>query len=163
MRLAVILHTRCNEDTEYKTLCWIPDEWTKDDLDDATYRASKDYLAYLEEYKKVPAPNNYYPHNRPKFEDYPDKTVAEVNAIWEEKKVEWEAWNDKRTKARKTFISYLEKYGVKNFWEFDFGDEQYNHSITDVDWGHHHGLDIDYSATAHEDLPGPEPKEKFPW
>ena len=150
MKLGMVQHWKCGE-PKGRTLVWIPEAMTPEEFAEGVRRAQAAYLAFVKEFMDAPAPNNHGPYGRNNYSAYPDKTVAEVEAIWAVERKEWEAWNVEHQKAYKSFGNYLEAEGMKPVWEVE-KDYPYHREL---DWGHRHGWPIDRSETEDEDLSGP--------
>lgn len=152
MKLGMVRHWKCGE-PKGKTLVWIPEAMSAEEFGNGVRRAQAAYLAFIEEYKNEAAPNNYGGYGRPEYSAHPTKTVAEVDAMWAEKKKEWEAWNIEHQKGYKSFGDYLREEGMKPIWEVEKDYAFYR----ELDWGHRHGWPIDRSETEdeEEDLSGP--------
>lgn len=145
MKLGIIKHIRCGEDSNDRTLVWLPDIMTEDSFRVAIAAARAEYLAFAKEFKNAEAPNDYRPHSPVPYERHPDRTVADVKAEWAEKRIVWEAWEAQRKKAAKTFGDYIDGiHGIQRFWEFDPPFTE------DCDWGHNHGIKLDYANTEHD-------------
>jgi hypothetical protein len=153
MKLGMIEHWKCGE-PKGRTLVWIPEEMTEEEFAMGVRRAQAAYLAFVSEFMDAPAPNNYARYGRAPYSEYPEKTVAEVDAIWEGKKKEWEAWNAEQQKAKRAFGDYLQEEGMKPVWDVEKDHPYYR----ELDWGHRHGWPIDRSETLEEDLSGPKKK-----
>jgi hypothetical protein len=150
MKLGMVTHWKCGE-PKGRTLVWVPEAMTPEEFGAGVRRAQAAYLAFVLEFKDSPPPNNYGGYGRPEYSEYPEKTVAEVDRIWEAKKKEWEAWNAERQKGYHTFGDYLQTEGMKPVWEVEKGYAYHR----ELDWGHRHGWPIDRSETEDEDLAGP--------
>jgi hypothetical protein len=147
MRLLKVEHTRCGEAAGH-TYVWIDDDVDALAVVDA---AKRDYLRAIADLaaQRKP-PNDYRPYGSPPYDKFPDKTVAEVKAEWEAKKVEWTAWNEKRMGARLAFEDFLARQeGVKT-WAW------HESEVVALDWGHLHGTSIDYSLTDVDTIPRPD-------
>lgn len=148
LKIARIDHDRCYE-LSAVTYVWVPEDWTNDNLKAVVKAAQKAYLEFLESWKDENPPNNATSYSQPRYKDFPDKTVAEVDAIHKAEREEYKAWSEKRTQAKKSFGWYLEQEGCRQFW----GYVPEMHAT--VDWGHRHGTPIDYDETEDRDFPAP--------
>lgn len=145
-RLMRIVHMRCG-DYSANTFILVPATWTKDQVKTVVTNAQMAYLDALRNLGKNP-PNDYKPYSGPPYKAYPNKTVLEVDAIWEAKRREWEVWKKENDKASKRFSDFLIEEGVVSL--YDASVEEF-----ELDWGHNHALPIRYDDTATDTLPTP--------
>lgn len=142
MKLGIIKHERCCEPTYDKTLVWLPDEMTEDEFTAAVDAARAEYLAFAQAFKNAPPPNDYNGHMSIPYHKYPTLTVAQVEAEWDVKRAAWQTWDAERKKAKRSFGNYIEgRAGIQRFWEYDAPFTR------DCDWGHNHGIKLDYDET----------------
>jgi hypothetical protein len=146
VKLGVIRHIRCGEDFRDRTLVWLPDDMSEEAFAAAVEAARANYLEFVVMFEAVPPPNDYRPLAPIPFERYPSCTVAQVQADWAKKKAAWDTWNAERQQARKSFGDYIAggRDGIKRFHEFD---PPFEHSC---DWGHQHGVSLDYDETEYD-------------
>jgi len=145
MKVARITHIRCNEH-DAGTYVWIPDEWTKEELELAAEKAQQDYLNALKDWENTQEIK--YPGYSPNYKDFPDKTVREIEAEFKIKSEKYKLYSDKKKQATQSFGYYLRPYGVKMLWEHDGID-------VELDWGHNHSKSFDYKEeNPIKDLPG---------
>jgi hypothetical protein len=145
MKIAVVSHQRCDEDTDKRTLVWIPDEMTPEQFQEAVNVAAADYLAVMDRWKKAEKPNDYQPYGPPPYENYPTLTVEQIKREWADKKAAWEEWDKKRQRAQKTFAAFLHgRYGIVAF--YDHKPEHYS----EVSWGHRHGVRLEYGESSYD-------------
>lgn len=150
-QLVRITHYRCNEPSAY-TYVWAPNTWDEDKIVDAARKARDAYEQVLDRIKNghTPPPNEYRPGAPIPYKDYPEKTVAAIEAEWAQKRKAWEIWHEAEERAPKTsFGDFLRREGFVALWEH--ADME-----IDIDWGHQHGVEIDYSKTEDDTLPTPE-------
>lgn len=153
MKFAQIHHDRCNE-PDGTTYGFVPNDWTKEDLSKAAWNAKRAYeqatAEYVEACKQTGVshlPDRWWiGQSTPDYARYPDKTVAEVQEI-HQKEIE----RQKREKAilmeaRKTFGQFLKDEGFIPLFQAEADLE------TMVDWGHQHGMPLEYGDTWPGDL-----------
>lgn len=148
LQLVNITHERC---VEYAatTFVWAPADWSEERIRKAAQVAQAAYLeAYNYAVKNTEPPNDYHRYGGPRYESFPDKTVAEIKAEWEAKRVVWEAWDAQERAAKTSFLNFLTAQGFEPLHEHeDRGVE--------LDWGHRHGVAIDYAETETDQMPTP--------
>jgi len=152
MKLAKIEHWRCGEpigwkDTPGSTYVWVPDDLTEEEFEALCDKAQKEYFRAAEELKKLipTAPCGY----GPRFENFPDKTVAEVLAVHAVEKKKWDEQQAARKAATRSFSEILKEISggiIKSFWDTKFPLE------ATVNWGHRHGEDIQTGAESMGDF-----------
>lgn len=147
MRLIRVSHIRCGEAQAW-TYAWAPGDWSGEDIQKAVDAAQANYLEALAATSKSTPPNDYGRYGKPPYEKYPSKTVAEIDAEWEAKKPEWEAWAEEQHRTRMRFMDFLKEQGFESIWSNRVPDFE-------VDWGHRHGQPIDYSETETDTLNTP--------
>lgn len=158
MKLARIEHWRCDEPVGWKngtgnTFVWVPDDLTEAELEALCEKAQAEYFRAADELKKlVPtSPCGY----GPRFENFPDKTVAEVLAIHAEEKAKWDGQQAKRKAAQRSFTEILKDISggvIKAFWEIKLPLN------IELHWGHRHGQDLDMGATKIGDFTPSDPE-----
>lgn len=147
-KLVRVSHIRCGETDAY-TYVVAPVDWKASRIHDAVYAAEKKYLAAVEIAKEGTEAPNDYRWGPPPYEKYPDKTVAEIKAEWEAKKVVYEAWQKEQNKTKHSFAAYLLEQGFRELWDVGIAHD------VDLDWGHRHGTKIDYTETRLDTMPTP--------
>lgn len=168
MKLALVRHFRCGEEVwNHHTLLWVPDDLSAEEFEAKVREAQSRYLQSLQTYKewrdRAEAEgrlNNgswfslWGAHD---YSKYPDKTktIAEIEALAAERRREYEEQDRMEKAARRTFGEYLSEAGFLPFWKHK-PDLTY-----EADWGHHHGLPINYESTGERDLPGALEYEEF--
>lgn len=151
MKLARVTHIRCSE-PDGQTFCFIPDDWTENQFNRAVYAAKKKYeaatSAYMEELKAGDLQGLLYSYSygHPQYERYPDKTVKEVKEAFEQEKEEKKRRKAILDEARKPFGAFLRTEGVRLISDLEEGIE------IDVNWGHQHGVPLDYREEWPESL-----------
>lgn len=146
MKLGVVNHYRCNEWSESRTVMLMPDEWSVDDFQKAVELARIEYLAFLGVWNaRTDCPNKAGPYSKPDYSKFPDKTVAEVDADWAEQRKIYDAWYKVHIQGYQNFACYLERQGLMYLFDAEESDFVY-----DLDWGHNHGLPIDYSNNCND-------------
>lgn len=148
MKTISIHHIRCGE-WDASTYVLAPDDWDDNTINQKIQDAAKEYLVVLKQAKEDnPRPGNYYgpDWNSPK---HLDKTVREVLAerTIEEEKIK--KWEKRQRENRKQFSDFLADQGFTPLWKLD------ENLVFEVDWGHNHGLFIDYSETETDGFPSP--------
>jgi hypothetical protein len=156
MKLACVEHIRCRENDAI-TYVWVADDMTKQELQSFCAQAADKYLAVEKELQSAPAPYAH-PGCTPDFEQYPNKTVAEVKAEHAKQFAAYNHWHEKFEASRKTFAFRLAEASSGRIMEF--------YAITPslqvgVNWGCKHGVVIDYGKTdvAAKDLNAPLPDD----
>lgn len=139
MKLAKIDYTRCSEWDGY-SLVWVPDGWTQDDFEAAVSRAESAYLAFLKRFDDDAEPPVAKAYGQPPYKDFPDLKVAEVQALWDEQKRAYAEWERDHSKGRKGFPAFLAGEGIEAIHSHE------PELVTEVDWGHRHGVRLDYEA-----------------
>lgn len=150
MKFVSITHNRCR-DVVGTTYVWIPDDMTRGELDRLIDLARDAYLA-AENYNEGAPP---FPGYSPEYDKYPDKLVSEVRAEFNQRKTVYDAWKANKDAKRKNFARHLvEKSDGKIHYYWD------NKDIVkaDVQWGHLHGITIEYgdSELADQDFNAPK-------
>ena len=150
MKIARIDHNRCNGTAWHTSYVWVSDEVTQSELEKLCETACVLYLESEREGKKA---NGSDPGFCPAYEKYPAMKVSEVKREHDERKRLWDEAEKKRKQARKSFAVLLSEISLGRvilFWKHtpDFEVE--------VNWGHNHGLDVDYGETNPNvnDVPG---------
>lgn len=140
MKLIKIEHNRC-EDWDGSSYLWAPKDFTEDKIEDDILYAQKEYekdttiaIANKENPKLI-----YKPYSPIPFGNYPDKTVKEVQEIWEQERIKYNEWQSKLKPAAQSFENYLIKKGYVNFYEGEM--ETYI-----AYWGHRHGVPLKYGT-----------------
>ncbi len=150
-KLITLEHIRCDE-FEGESRCWVPYHWSLSKITREVQKAQTKYLTTLQEFIARPAPNDYRPYGEPNYSAYPDKKVSEVQIMWAAKREEYQAWMAANEKARKPFSYYLKQQGIYLLHEYENGRVVIN-------WGHHHGWQIELPSDADFDLPGADPSQ----
>jgi hypothetical protein len=152
MKLVRVEHIRCR-DYSGRTFVLCPETWTEDEIEDKLCLAQENYLKALKDFQELggKAPNKATVYTAPPYRDYPDKTVAEIDALWKHKQEEYAEWNSLRNNWRKSFATFLTDQGFTHL--DDDEAECLEHS---VDWDHRHETRIDYSETETDSFPPPD-------
>jgi len=144
-KIARVNHYRCDQPAGkwgLSTYVWVPQTMTTEEFEALCDKARKAYLDAADAAKKlVKTPPPGY---GPRYDQYPDKTVAEVKAIHAVETEEWNKRNAVVKAEQRTFAQLLKDVSdgvVLNFWDIEFPVD------VDVHWGHHHGTDIAYGET----------------
>lgn len=158
MQLILIEHYRCGDKWAYDTMVWAPDDWTPEIIDEKLSAAKNNYLDDLNAYKKWVEERGRQDGENwelsvatgPNYSKYTDKskTLAEIDAEFEIKKRKFMEDSKDRWRGSKAFIYHLEDEGFVRFSDHEF------ENTFSIDWGHRHGMMIDYSPTKFNDLPG---------
>jgi hypothetical protein len=142
-KIARVDHWRCDQpERGLSTYVWVPQAMTTEEFEALCERARDEYFKTADAAKKLlpSTPPGY----SPRYEKYPDKTVAEVQAIHEAETTEWNKRNAVVNAKQRTFAQILKDISdgsVLNFWDIEF-------PITaEVHWGHRHGEGIAYGET----------------
>jgi hypothetical protein len=144
-KIARVNHYRCDQPAGkwgLSTYVWVPQTMTTEEFEALCERAQRAYLDAADAAKKLvgtPAPGY-----GPRYDQYPDKTVTEVKAIHAAETEEWNKRNVAVKAEQRTFAQLLKDVSdgvVLNFWDIEFPID------VQVNWGHRHGQDIDYSET----------------
>ena len=142
-------HVRCGEHDGTYTFVWAPDDWTMDRVDEAIYAAQRAYLEAVEQAKKEAEPPNDFKWGwQIPWKSNRHRNVGELLDEYEAKKAEYKEWEKRMHKTRVPFSGYLKDQGFKVI-----GDVAIS---IDLDWGHRHGTNIDYSETKTDTLPVPK-------
>jgi hypothetical protein len=161
MKLARIEHYRCGEPISWKngsgyTYVWVPDDMSAEELDALCEAAQKSYLDTEAEFKKADPP---YPpgYGAAISAATPDTmTVGELRKEYEAAAEAYKVHQELRDKHRKPFAWHLKEVSggtVLQFWK-----NQPDLKV-ELDWGHNHGVTIEYSPTNIGDYPFPENDE----
>jgi hypothetical protein len=136
LRLIEVPHIRCGEQSAV-TIVMCPIDWTPRQIRDGIERARTNYLEGLRIARENdPAPPSPY-ITLSFYDKYPDKTVREIQAMIEERKVEHRAWKERNDKATSTFTKFLIDEGFIALWQTEL-------PRFEVDWGHRHGQNLAY-------------------
>jgi hypothetical protein len=149
LRLIRIDHSRCGEPVAH-TFILAPADWDAKTIDQGiqnAYKAYWDAIQIAQNKEKEPPTGN---PTVAKYKEYPDKTVAEVEAIFAEQFATHSAWQKDQWKARQEFQTFLKGEGFTLLW-----DDEAKIPRFDVNWGHRHGISINYSATDVDTMPLP--------
>lgn len=137
MKLVKIEHWRCNEPLwGEETYVFAPDEWDEEEIERRLLAAQEAYLETVKAYKDAPRPNKATRFSQPRYSDYPDLTVEEVQQIHERERAEYKEWEEKQRAARRPFIQFLTEQG------FVYPSTAADVEVT-LDWGHRHGWSIE--------------------
>jgi hypothetical protein len=142
MKLARIEHSRCGEWTS-STYVWVDDGITDEQLQETVDRVAKEYLARVKEVMTTEKPKAS-PYGQPdwKAEKNLERPVKDVLAEHEKAQAEAHVYAKKRQEAMQSFGTILAKEeGIESFW-----DREPDISV-EADWGHNHGLTIEYGET----------------
>lgn len=139
MRLVKIGYVRCRDWDGY-SLGWVPDSWTQEEFEAAVLRAEDAYLAFLKRFDEEAEPPVKEPRFAAAYDDYPDLKVSEVQALWAEQKRVYTEWKRDYDKGRRGFPSFLADEGIEPLYEHE------PELVTEVDWGHQHGVRLEYEA-----------------
>lgn len=140
MKLIKVYHCRCGE-YDGASYLLVPSDYKRSHIEEVLRNASSNYVEAVKHARSDP-PNDFTRWSRPDYEHNLDKTVREVKEEWEEKKRVWEEWANKGYNLERNNFSDFIKDLDKNIIPLHQADdiEEY-----EVDWGHHHGLFLDYS------------------
>lgn len=147
MKLVRIDHIRCQDFGEY-TFIGCPEDWDSDVIDEKVRAAQKEYEAQVlvaAERKKNNGPPN--PGYQPKWENYPDLTVAQIKEEHAKKKFVYDEWQKQDRKTTHKFEHFLTQQGFISFWADDA-----DFYVAEVDWGHQHGKRLEYGN--HREIDG---------
>ena len=139
MRLAKITHDRCNEyaATSY---VWVSSDMTDDELHTLCLAAQDEYLkAEKTMAESAPVAD---PGWAPRFESFPESSVAVVLAEHKVKKAAWEAWSKKRDESRQPFVHHLIRLGKGRIIRLYERDPEV---VLELSWGHRHGQTIAFN------------------
>lgn len=144
MRILRVYHTRCNELEDTSSFVVVPEGKTTKEADEDVYKAQNAYIAALEALrtsKPKPTIPNYYNN----YDYLPETmTLKEVRALKEaDKKAEAEYAKLERAASR-SFEAYLCDLGYRLL--SDLGDEDEGVMTSALDWGHRHGMYLQYGT-----------------
>jgi len=147
-RLVRIANNRCQEFDHY-TFVLAPIDWTAEEIQDKVDVAEKAYLTEVENARKLAeekAPPTAY---SPPYKQYPNKTVAEIDKIWEEQKQKRREYDVRASKTRRSFSNFLTDQGFKSV----YGDVGI--VTAEAYWGHRHGWGFLGEETKMDTVPTP--------
>jgi hypothetical protein len=154
MKLVRIAHQRCIE-YDRSSFVLAPDEWDEDEINRQILAAQDDYL---KQYELAKLGNDFsapkYPGFAPKWTNFPDLTVAQIQASHKKAMDEYNAWKKENERTKRSFESFLEDRGFVSIWnaEEDKGQILY----TECDWGHRHSQKLEYgNDDGVNDMPTP--------
>jgi hypothetical protein len=158
-RLARIEHYRCGQPAGKwgtSTYVWVPETMTADELQQHVEAARKSYMDAEEEMKlwQPQVPPGYGATIMPNTPD--NKTVGELKAEYEERAKKYKEYQAAAEKARKGFSYHLTAVSggaILPFWG------QAPELNVECDWGHQHGVTVDYSETKIGDYPPTDDEE----
>ncbi|GEM_PF-6001835 len=144
-KIARIKHYRCDQPAGkwgLSTYVWVPETMTEEEFEALCDKAQKEYFRAADAAKKlmgIPPPGY-----SPRYDQYPDKTVAEVKAIHAAETEEWNRRSAVVKAEQRSFAQLLTVVSdgvVWGFWDIEFPID------IDLHWGHRHGEDIAYGET----------------
>lgn len=147
-KLIKIRHNRCQE-WDCTTYVVAPAAWSNEEISQRLWNAQDAYMEAVKTARAGRVPPNDWTYGQPKYEDYPDKTVAEVKAEWDAKGEVHKAWSAEQAKTGQAFETFLTKAGFLGLYADDIALE------LDCDWGHNHGVPLKYEETKTDTLPTP--------
>lgn len=147
MKLAKIEHYRCGE-WDANNYVWVPDAMTREELLVLVSAAQRDCREAEKTIEGVEAP----PHRS--WWDFfekadQNKSLATVKLEYAEHEAHYKAWEAKRDAARKSFWQRL--CGLSGGKVLSFSDGECGLEV-ECDWGHSHGLKVNYKAEAELDI-----------
>jgi hypothetical protein len=152
MKLVRVEHIRCQEHSG-RTFVLCPEAWSEDEVEEKLQMAREEYLKALKDWEELggKAPNNATAYTAPPYRDYPDKTVAEIDALWKLEQEKYAEWNGRRNNWRKRFGVFLTEQGFTQLDDDESECQEYS-----IDWDHRHGTRIEYSETETDSFPAPD-------
>lgn len=156
MRLVKIEHVRCNEtDWSRQTLVWAPDDMAEESIDAKIVSAQKRYLKALREFQELTEEQKRMlsvgTWGLPNYKSEPDrtKTLAQVDAEHAAKRARYDTIVAKERAAMRSFAWFLHDEGLTLFEDHDS-----DLVLVTLDWGHNHGLGIEYPHTPSDTMRG---------
>jgi len=161
MKLVRIDHFRCDQPAGkwgLSTYVWVADDMTQEEFS-ARCDAARDRLLAYEHGAKERAPISPPGYGATIQPNTPDTlTVGELKKQYEEAARLYKEYQDTVQRGRQSFSQILvnESNGrIQYLWK---PEPALKH---DVDWGHNHGTQIDYSETVNGDYPPDEDDETY--
>jgi hypothetical protein len=139
MKLAQVDHERCGE-IRATTYVWVSDHMDREVFAAYVKTATNLYLTYEGAFKIAPRP--VPPGYEPNYKQYPNMTVAEVQALHQVEVIAYKEWAAKQEDTRKTFAELLVEVGEGHIRHFT--DIPTDSLSTTVNWGHRHGTTVRY-------------------
>lgn len=140
-RLVRVEHSRCGEydGTEYVLA---PIEWDGEKIDGEVSAVVKEMIADAKLVKDAPLT----PPHHPPYADHPDKTVAEIQAAHEERKIAYKQWLEENRHLTRSFQERLREHGFVRLWDDEPATGRHDASTY---WGHSHGLKLNYEQASY--------------
>lgn len=165
MKLGRIGHIRCGE-WDASTFVWCPDDLTEEQFETIVHQAAKDYETALKEFKEANPPPKQPSFNLDyrvsKTDEIPDEmTFGEYRKQKEEYDAERKAWDEKHKRINHGLMPFLREQGIRPFW--DVGDDDIPLMEAEVNWGHQHGVSIEYNETDVPSSYNPRGEEDDTW
>lgn len=124
-----------------------PAQWSFNEVEKAIDSAQNAYLnAITESQKEDPKP--VFPNIN--WRSYPDKKVSDLIIQEEVQRMLYREWEERHRQFTKSFMEYLKDQGFTSLY-----DDEANVPYVEIDWGHRHGIHINYSETELDSLPSP--------
>ena len=137
MQLIKITHIKCGEYSGQE-FALVPDEWDAAQIKKLVTETTTELIADAKELKDHHPPTQPYSH-KPRYEDFPDKTVREIQKEHNERLVEMREWQKHHWDLQRSFMTRLAEKGFVPLWA-----EEANLLTVSTDWGHNHGLNLNY-------------------
>lgn len=147
-KLVQIRHYRCQE-WDCTSYVMAPAEWSNDVIQEKIWQVQDEYEQAVKLAQQEATPPNDWRYGPPKYEDHPDKTVAEIKAEWDAKGEVYKAWKIGQDKTQQRFETFLTKAGFLGLHTENIALE------IDCDWGHNHGVPLKYEETKTDTMPTP--------
>lgn len=136
MRLVQVTHSRCAE-YDGRELFVVPDTWSRNQVTEVADEVIKELIA---DAKALSAGADIgAPERAPRYDQHPEKTVAEVQRLWEEHRARYTAWQEENRRLGRSFRDRLRERGVLSPW-----DEGVDALTVSASWGHNHTLTLNY-------------------
>jgi hypothetical protein len=137
-----------------ETFVWVPDSWTRQDLDQAVRGARTAYRADLQKAHELfmsaaPPDPGWWPDWAKK---HPELTVAASQATFEQLKGAYTDYIKRKDELAHAFTDYLKKEGCLPWYSVEREDEP---MVAKCDWGHSHGQHFTYDHLEVADWPAP--------
>ena len=151
MKLAKVVHYRCDEysNTSY---VWVPDDMTLEQFHEVLDKAEEAYLAFIKEWNATEKVQ--YVNYTPDYKKYPKHlTIAEIDTQHAEALAKYKEFEQKELKSKRKFSHFLADQGLKQIWDYE------PELTSTIDWGHNHGMGLDYVEKLPKDFPNDEDDE----